>query len=126
MLTTGDQVYHYANKCRLPSNTKSAVPNYFPSAIGQNMNPNDNSLDPYTFLNYWRVRFANDGFNHGQVDCLQKCSYAGLFYPSCYLGATHTGLNLGWTAPYMGYSRSYEKFKKATVAETSNCKDTSY
>ena len=118
MRNTGQQVYQYANPCRLPKNLKTgatqnggyAVPNYFPSAKNTNNNPYDNSLDPYTMLNYWRVRFASDGFGpKGHVHCQpvgnMKCSYAGLWYPQCYIHSKNFQNGLGWVAPYMGISR---------------------
>ena len=111
MTTTGQQVYQYANPCRLPSqNGGVAVPNYFPRAKGANNNPQNNSLDPYTMLTYWRVRFQSDGFGpRGHVQCQpvgnMRCSYAGLFYPQCYRQSNNFQNGLGWVAPYMGISR---------------------
>ena len=104
MKITGQQVYQYANPCRLPINTATgyANPNYFPAGKGGNNNPSNNGLDPYTFLGYWRRRFAQDGWDtNGNLNCqngARPCSYAGLFYPSCYKGGDQ---GLGWVAPYM-------------------------
>ena len=113
MRNTGQQVYQYANPCRLPSNPLNngvAVPNYFPRAPNANNNPQNNSLDPYTMLNYWRVRFPSDGFGPaGHVQCQpsgnMRCSYAGLWYPQCYRNSNSVQNGLGWVAPYMGISR---------------------
>lgn len=121
MNTTGQQVFQYANPCRLPQakgNNGYAVPNYFPQM--PNNNPSihfkkNNGLDPYTFLGYWRVRFPRDGFdNMGQIACgrfsndfkNQKCSYAGLFYPQCYRTTNSVDNGLGWVAPYMWIPRN--------------------
>lgn len=112
MRETGSQVFDYTHPCRLPTNASNQnkfVPNYFEAPANPNVNRNNNNADPYTMLNYWRVRFARDGFHKDNKGTPYQnkngpCTYAGLWYPNLY---KQKGWNdqLGWVAPYMWISR---------------------
>lgn len=91
------QSYQYSHPCRLPQNNGGkSVPDYF-------LNTNAVKMDPYTMLNYWRVRYPRDAFNTpiGHPSNY-PCSYAGQFYPKLY---QKNGLQAGNVGAILGLGR---------------------
>ena len=75
------------------------------------------NADPYTYLGYWRRRFATDqsymSYNYQYPD---KCHN---FRAPGYMNTG--GLNIGWSCPVMGTSQTCNPYKEGGSGLRSGC-----